>query len=147
MPGDHTRFYYDIKEWDGAKDLYSMMGLTDQIKKYPRLKQYIPNYHINLADAGRIEDVEQFHTDLQEVMGMLRYRRDKEGLQNYVKEHAVYFSDLDMNSYYAISAFLKSERLMNKICVRHWKICMKTELKRGSRRENVISPGIWKKWA
>lgn len=112
-------FYYDIKEWDGAKDLYSMMGLTDQIKKYPRLKQYIPNYHINLVDAGRIEDVERFHTDLQEVMGMLRYRRDKEGLQNYVKEHAVYFSDLDMDSYYAISAFLKSERLMNKIEEEH----------------------------
>lgn len=108
-------FYYDTKKWDAAKDLYDMMGLEDEIKKYPLLKQYIPNYHINLVDAGRIEEGKQFRTDLHEVLGMLRYRGDKEGLQKYMSDHEPYFSNLDKDSYYAIGSFLQSKRLLKKI--------------------------------
>ena len=108
-------FYYDTKKWDAAKDLYDMMGLEDEIKKHPLLKQYIPNYHINLVDAGRIEEGKQFRTDLHEVLGMLRYRGDKEGLQKYMSDHEPYFSNLDKDSYYAIGSFLQSKRLLKKI--------------------------------
>ena len=107
--------YYDTKKWDAAKDLYDMMGLEDEIKKHPLLKQYIPNYHINLVDAGRIEEGKQFRTDLHEVLGMLRYRGDKEGLQKYMSDHEPYFSNLDKDSYYAIGSFLQSKRLLKKI--------------------------------
>ena len=48
-------FYYDMKEWDAAIDLYDMMGIKAEVEKYPLLKQYISNYHINLIDAERIE--------------------------------------------------------------------------------------------
>lgn len=108
-------FYYDTKEWDAAKDLYDMMGLEDEIKKHPLLKQYIPNYHINLVEAGRIESGKRFRTDLHEVLGMLRYRGDKEGLQKYMSDHEPYFSNLDKDSYYAIGSFLQSKRLLKKI--------------------------------
>lgn len=108
-------FYYDTKEWDAAKDLYDMMGLADEIKKHPLLKQYIPNYHINLVDVGRIETGKRFRTDLHEVLGMLRYREDKEGLQKYMSDHEPYFSNLDKDSYYAIGSFLQSKRLLKKI--------------------------------
>lgn len=46
---------------------------------------------------------------------MLRYRGNKEELQNYMREHAAYFSDLDMEIYRAVSVFLRSERLLKKI--------------------------------
>lgn len=108
-------FYYDTKKWDAAKDLYDMMGLEDEIKKHPLLKQYIPNYHINLVDVGRIETGKRFRTDLHEVLGMLRYRGDKEGLQKYMSDHEPYFSNLDKDSYYAIGSFLQSKRLLKKI--------------------------------
>ncbi len=79
------------------------------------LKQYIPNYHINLVDVGRIETGKRFRTDLHEVLGMLRYRGDKEGLQKYMSDHEPYFSNLDKDSYYAIGSFLQSKRLLKKI--------------------------------
>ena len=44
-----------MKEWDAAIDLYDMMGIKAEVEKYPLLKQYISNYHINLIDAERIE--------------------------------------------------------------------------------------------
>lgn len=108
-------FYYDTKAWDGAKDLYDMMGFTKEVERYPALRQFVPNYHINLIDAGRIKNPEIFRTDLHEVLGMLKYRGDKAGLQNYIKENAAYFSDLDRDSYYAVGTFLKSKRLLKAI--------------------------------
>lgn len=108
-------FYYDMKEWDAAIDLYDMMGIKAEVEKYPLLKQYISNYHINLIDAERIEKPEMIRTDLHEVLGMLRYRGDKSGLQTYVNDNESYFSNLDQDSYYAIGSFLKSKRLLKKI--------------------------------
>lgn len=108
-------FYYDEKEWDGAEDLYGLMGLSRMTKRYPQLKKYIPNYHINLVNAGDIGHLERFRTDLQEVFGMLKYRKDKNGLRKYIKEHQEYFAALDVDSYYAVSVFLKSERLIKQL--------------------------------
>ena len=108
-------FYYDTKGWDGAKSLYDMMGLREDDEKQSLLRPYIPDYHINLVDAGNIRSTECFHTDLHEVMGMLKYRGDKEGLQKYIKENSSYFSNLDKDSYFAVGSFLKSKRLMKKI--------------------------------
>ena len=101
--------------WDGAKSLYDMMGLREDDEKHSLLRPYIPDYHINLVDAGNMRGTEYFHTDLHEVMGMLKYRGDKEGLQKYIKENSSYFSNLDKDSYFAVGSFLKSKRLMKKI--------------------------------
>ena len=61
--------------------------------------------------AGGTRAVQNLH----EVMGMLKYRGDKEGLQKYIKENSSYFSNLDKDSYFAVGSFLKSKRLMKKI--------------------------------
>lgn len=45
---------------------------------------------------------------------MLKYRKDKNDLQKYMLEHKAYFSNLDSESYYAVSAFLRSDRLLKK---------------------------------
>ena len=73
--------------WDGAENLYDMMGLKSDDENYSLLSRYIPDYHINLVDAGRIVDTDRFHSDLHEVLGMLKYREDKVGLQKYIKNH------------------------------------------------------------
>ena len=45
---------------------------------------------------------------------MLKYRKDKNDLQKYMLDHKAYFSNLDSESYYAVSAFLRSDRLLKK---------------------------------
>ncbi|HIY62051.1 MAG TPA: Rpn family recombination-promoting nuclease/putative transposase [Candidatus Mediterraneibacter stercoripullorum] len=49
-------FYFDQKQWDGAKDLYDMFHISDELKKENILEKYFPNYHINFLDAGNVED-------------------------------------------------------------------------------------------
>ena len=52
-----SSFYYDVKKWDGAVELYDMFRLTDELKKEEVLRKYIPNYRINLIDAANIEHI------------------------------------------------------------------------------------------
>ena len=72
-------FYYDEKKWDGATDLYGMFppgteGKDGETKEV--LRKYVPNYRMNLIDAGHMEEAElqRLSEDLQQVLGMLKYR-------------------------------------------------------------------------
>ena len=71
--------YYGEKEWDGSRDLYGMFpgGQEEQMRKM--LKNYVPDYRINLVDVGKIHDPEKFTSDLQLIFGMLKYRGDMPG--------------------------------------------------------------------
>ncbi len=78
------------------------------------LQKYIPDYYINLFDAGKIDNLECFQSDLQVILGMLKYRNNKSALQNYITEHSSYFSCIDTETYQAIPAFLHSEQILKK---------------------------------
>ena len=72
-------FYYDLKKWDEAVELYDMFhfdGQTDTEAETFDLLQppIIPNYRVNLIDAGNMENINRFHTDLQQIFGVLQYR-------------------------------------------------------------------------
>ena len=51
------------------------------------LRQYLPDYQINLIQANQIEHLEQFKTDLQYIFGMLKYNTKKTLLYDYVKKN------------------------------------------------------------
>ncbi len=104
-------FYYDVKKWDGAVELYDMFRLADELKKEEVLRKYIPNYRINLIDAGNIEHLERFHTDLQQVLGMLKCREKREELERYIQKNRDYFECVDVETYQAIRELLHSKKL------------------------------------
>ncbi len=108
-------FYYDLKEWDGAVELYDMFQIDPSLKETEVLKRYIPNYRINLIDAGRVADITRFHTDLQQVFGMLKYREDKENLKSYMLKNRDYFGQVDVETYQALGVFLCSENKLKEI--------------------------------
>ncbi len=54
-----------------------MFALEDLGLKSEILKNYVPNYRLNLIDAGNVECLERFRTDLHEIFGMLKYRNQK----------------------------------------------------------------------
>lgn len=54
--------------------LYDSLSYTEQIRKM--LKNYVPDYRINLVDVGNIHESEKFTSDLQLIFGMLKYRGD-----------------------------------------------------------------------
>lgn len=108
-------FYYDVKKWDGAVELYDMFRLDASLKKEILIKDYLPNYKINLLDAGSVEDVSRFRTDLQQVFGMLKYRGEKEKLQRYMQENRDYFGKVDVETYQALGAFLHSGKKLKEV--------------------------------
>ena len=105
-------FYYDVDQWDGSKDLYGMLQWSEDEKKNTVLKEYVPNYRINLIDAGNLEHLERFKSDLQEVLGMIQCRGDKESLLKYINDRKEYFQNVDEETYYVIREFLHSERML-----------------------------------
>lgn len=102
-------FYYGEARWDGHTDLYGLLGIDRE--EYKLLRKYIPNYTINLIDPREIDNLECFNTDLQMIFGMLQYRKQKSELRKFVKEHATFFSDIDIETSDAVKVFLGSEKL------------------------------------
>ena len=104
-------FYYGSEPWDGPVDLYDMFQLEGTKEEKEILGNYLPNYKINLVDAERLEDVEKFSDDLQVILTMLKYRKDKDGLRNYVNENKKFFQKVDHETSQAMKAFLNMKQI------------------------------------
>ena len=76
-------------EWDGPKDLYSMIGIknTDILK-------FIPNYKINLISPYNMkdEDFDKLKSTLAEVLKYIKYSNDKDVLKKVLENDKVYES-------------------------------------------------------
>lgn len=108
-------FYYGKRPWDAGRDIYDMLELNMDDQTTEVMKKYIANYHINLVDAERIDNLEKFQTDLQLILEMLKYRNQKDDLVKYIERHKDYFGELDLETYQAVKVFLNSEKQLKKI--------------------------------
>lgn len=100
-------FYYGEETWDGKKDLHGLLGLDRE--EYQFLKEYVPNYRLNIINPAEIDDLSGLEESLQMVFGMLKYRKDLKGLKTYVEKNRAYFSDIDEESYRAAKMMLGAE--------------------------------------
>lgn len=113
MPVVTVVFYYGTKKWDGSTDLYGLFS-DEEVLQDGILQKYVPNYWINLVNAESVEDIEYFRTDLKEIFGMMKYRNDKLGLLNFVRENKEYFGSVDSQTYRVIGELLQSKKIMNE---------------------------------
>lgn len=119
-------FYYGENPWDAGMELYEMF--PKELRENRRLlRKYIANYRINLVDAGHLESLENFHTDLQKIFGMLNCRKTKTELMQYMNKNQDYFQNIDEDTFNVIREFLHSDRL--------WKL--ETKSKNGKESENM----------
>ena len=88
-----------------------MFRLEGTEKEKAILEKYLPNYRINLVDAERLEVTERFSEDLQVILTMLKYRKDKDGLRNYVNENKQFFQKVDHETSQAMKAFLNMKQI------------------------------------
>ena len=65
-------------------------------------------------EAGNVKQLEKFHTDLQQIFGMLQYKNNKTELINYMQKNASYFRNVDEETYEVIREFLHSERILKR---------------------------------
>lgn len=131
-------FYYDLAKWDGPTQLYDMIEMGHLSEEEGQMEAYLPNYRINLVDAGNIRETERFRTDLQQVFGMLKYRNRKEELLRYIDGNREYFAHVDRETYQAMRAFLHSGKLLKEM----GDIEMKGEIDMCQALEELYADGV-----
>lgn len=106
-------FYYGPKKWDGNNDIYDMFDIPPD-ENMDTLMGYVPNYRINLIEPINFSDSDasSFKTDLQMILGMLRYRQDGEKMVEYINRNESFFKTVDLETAQAIKAMLKSDKII-----------------------------------
>ena len=66
--------HFGANEWDGPLSLHEMMAIKNE-----NLLNFVQDYQIHLIDPAKLskEDLEKFSTSLREVIGYIKYSKDK----------------------------------------------------------------------
>ena len=108
-------FYFGEQEWDASLDLYGMFDIEDILRSNNHLRKYIPNYTINLIDVARLENLDVFQKDLQVIFGLLKCRKEKQKLKQYVEDNKEFFRNVDIDTGMVIGVFMNSDSIINEI--------------------------------
>lgn len=97
-----------------SRDVKKMSG-AEYLSKYRKEDKLIPvitlvfYYDVKKWD---VESLDRFHTDLQEILGMLQCRGDKNRLMEYINTKADFFRNVDGETYQFICTMLHSKKLL-----------------------------------
>lgn len=77
--------HFGANEWDGPLSLHEMMNVQDK-----HLLNFIQDYRIHLIDPAKLseKDLEKFSTSLREVIGYIKYSRDKKRLSEFLANNS-----------------------------------------------------------
>lgn len=73
--------YLGADEWKAPVSLHEMFGEVDE-----KLLSYVPNYRIVLVAPNELKasDLDKFETDLREVLGAIKYSKDKGEMETFI---------------------------------------------------------------
>ena len=84
--------HYGANKWDGPLSLYEMMDLEDE-----KLLEFVQDYRIFLIDPYKLtdNDLEKFSSSLGDVLGYIKYSKDKNALSKFLNDSQVMIMDND----------------------------------------------------
>ena len=103
-----TIVLYYGDNWDGSTDLYGLLDFTDIPEE---LRGMVNNYKLNLVDIKKLEQTDMFHTDLKQVLDVIRCAEDKEKLKELITTDPAY-NNMAADAYDVMAAFTKSKELV-----------------------------------
>ena len=76
--------HFGADPWDGATSLHEMMDCPLE-----EMRTFIQDYKIHLIDPAALEpdELEKFSTSLREVLGCIKYSKDKEKLSSFIRNN------------------------------------------------------------
>ena len=76
--------HFGANEWDGPLSLHEMMAVKNE-----NLLNFVQDYQIHLIDPAKLskEDLEKFSTSLREVIGYIKYSKDKKRLTEFLTDN------------------------------------------------------------
>lgn len=111
-----TILYFGSEEdWDGCKSIYEMLDIDTENSSAGCLREYLPDYKINLIYGGNIENPEIFQTCLQHIFSMLKYNKNKQQLYQYVKDHENEINQMDHVEMTAAFILLGEQKRLAKL--------------------------------
>ncbi len=105
--------YYGETEWKSHQNLWDMLDIPEE------LKEFVPNFPINIIDVRHLseKEIESYSGDVKALFGFLAYDKDSKKLEKFVKENAILFEHLPLDVMTAIneySHFEVSERFIDE---------------------------------
>lgn len=84
--------HFGADEWDGPLSLYEMMDLKNE-----KLLEFVQDYRIFLIDPYKLtdDDLEKFSSSLGDVLGYIKYSKDKNALSKFLNDSQVMIMDND----------------------------------------------------
>jgi len=79
--------YHGEERWDGPRTLRDMMDFG---RKPDEMGVLFNDYGINLVCLNEMEDYSLFRTEIGQLFEMMKYRRDKKGLENLLRDNEKY---------------------------------------------------------
>ena len=126
------------KIWDGAKELYELLELEDN------LKTYVNNFNLNIFDYHDYENFDRFKTENRLLFKMLSCGKDKKKMQKLLKEEKEY-REVDEESARAILGILGVElkleeiRKKDEVGKERYDMCKAIEdMRKDERREGAL---------
>ena len=82
--------HFGADKWDGPLSLYEMMDLEDE-----KLLGFVQDYRIFLIDPYKLttDDLEKFSSSLGDVLGYIKYSKDKNALSKFLNDSQVMIMD------------------------------------------------------
>ena len=76
--------HFGANEWDGPLLLHEMMAVKNK-----NLLNFVQDYQIHLIDPAKLsaEDLERFSSSLREVIGYIKYSKDKKRLSEFLTDN------------------------------------------------------------
>ena len=92
--------YWGTKPWTAPLSLHEILDIREELMEY---KDKINDYRINLLDVGRMENLQDYHGELKALLGFVRYQKDDEQLEQFVRQNQALFSKISMETVQAMS--------------------------------------------
>lgn len=101
--------YYGKEPWDGARDLYDLLDLTDVPDE---LRKMVNHYPIYVLEVHKFQNTEWFQTDLREVFAFIQLADDKEKLAEFVEQSGERLDNMSADACEVIAAVTKTKEFM-----------------------------------
>ena len=103
--------YHGAEPWDGPRRLNEMMRFGDD-EESQLWRPYFNDYGMNLICVNELDYFSVFSTGIKELFTILGYRKDKKGMDQFLREHDEYIH-LDEDTAVVISGLMGVGKFMS----------------------------------
>lgn len=104
--------YFGDDEWSGARTLHELLDWTDIPEDW---KPMFADYQMHLLEVKKIENLDQYHSDLKLLFGILKYRKDKEKMEEFINDNKDAFQEVAADLVDVICEYSHSQEVLKMI--------------------------------